>query len=175
MLFLGRLTEEKGIDLLIESFLLVNQSMPDWRLDIYGEGNLKRNLVKMIAERNADNFIALHTSEPDVESLFMESSILAMPSRREPFGMVIIESYSFGVPVVAFDIPYGPAALIDSDTGVLVEPYDCQAFADAMLTLMENPGKRKALGQSAFERVKSYYTIDKVGARFEQLLCERST
>ena len=67
---------------------------------------------------------------------YREAKFLCLPSRDEGFGMVIIEAYSFGLPVLAFNIETGPKELIENNTGFLAEPYNIDEFSNNILKLI---------------------------------------
>ena len=83
--------------------------------------------------------------------------MLLMSSLYEPFGLVLVEAMSCGIPVVAFNCPYGPADIIkDSTDGFLVEDRDIEAFADRVCQLMENDDFRQQMGKSAIHSAQRY-------------------
>lgn len=88
---------------------------------------------------------------------YLESSIYAMSSRFEGFGMVLIEAMACGVPCVSFDCPYGPADVIkDGEDGFIVRYLDCKELADKICFLIENEETRKLMGRKARENIRRY-------------------
>jgi glycosyltransferase involved in cell wall biosynthesis len=88
--------------------------------------------------------------------------------------MVMIEAMSLGLPIVSFDCPTGPGEVIqDGRSGLLVPPEDVDALAAAMLAVVEDPARRKALGAGAAERAHDY-ALDAIGPRWEALIAELS-
>ena len=80
-----------------------------------------------------------------------------MTSRYEPFGLVLPEAMSCGLPVIAFNCPYGPADIItDGQDGFLVKNRDINAFAEKVCLLIENPELRKTMGQAGIYSSKRY-------------------
>ena len=96
-----------------------------------------------------------------------------MTSRYEPFGLVLPEAMSFGVPVVAFDCPFGPASIItNGKDGFLVKNRDINEFAEKVCLLIENPEMRKAMGRAGIQssqRYSAFLIMPKWKALFEQI------
>lgn len=88
---------------------------------------------------------------------YRESAILISTSKYEPFGLVISEAMSCGVPAIAYDCPYGPSALIsDGKDGFLVAPNDHETFAQRMRQLMGSRELRLKMGRHAAQSAQSY-------------------
>ena len=103
-----------------------------------------------------------HAQTLDILDKYKESSILILTSVYEPFGLVMPEAMSCGVPVVAFDCPYGPSEIVtNGKDGFLVSCYDVEAFADKVSLLMENESLRKEMGQNAIQSSQRF-TKDKI-------------
>lgn len=170
----GRLAPQKGFDLLIKAFKIVHPNFPDWKLRIYGYGREKNNLQALIEENKLYNHVILMGSTQHIEAELLNSSIYALSSRFEGFGMVIIEAMQCGVPVVSFDCPKGPSEIITNNVdGVLVEDGNVEEFAEALMELMGNPEKRKYFAQNAIENVKRY-EIENIGKIWRETIDEIS-
>ena len=125
-------------------------------MQIYGGfGEEQEQLLPIIKEMNANIFV--HEPTQQIFDKYLESSIFLLTSRFEPFGLVIPEAMSCGLPVVAFDCPYGPADIItDCKDGFLVKNRDISEFADKVCMLMENPELRKMMGQAGIQSSQRY-------------------
>lgn len=166
----GRLVPQKGFDILIEAFKLVNEKHPDWKLKIFGSGKDKSSLEKQIQENRLYNHVFLMGPTKDMELELVKSSIYALSSRFEGFGMVIVEAMQCGVPVVSFDCPKGPGEIIkNGEDGILVENGNVEKFAEALIELIEDEEKMKRYGDAAINNVKRY-EINNIGALWEQLI-----
>ena len=155
VIFAGRFFYQKGIDTLIEVWKLVHQKHPDWVLDIYGEGELKDYYARIIEQLNIN--IVIHHPEATILQRYCESSMLLLTSVYEPFGLVLPEAMSCGLPVVSFDCPYGPADIItDGVDGFLIKNRDVQAFADRVCQLIEDKELRVRMGQEAIKSSQRY-------------------
>ena len=155
VIFAGRFFYQKGIDALIEIWKLVHQKHPDWILDIYGEGELKDYYARIIEQLNIN--IIIHHPEASILQRYCESSMLLLTSVYEPFGLVLPEAMSCGLPVVSFDCPYGPADIItDGVDGFLIKNRDILAFADRVCQLIEDKELRLRMGQAAIKSAQRY-------------------
>ena len=120
---------------------------------------------------NLASVVSIKPSTNDIKKELISSSIFALPSENEGFGMTIIEANSFGVPAVAFDIPNGPRQLIQNyQTGLFAQPFDIEDFAHKLSLLIEDSALRVKLGYNAYSFVKANYSVEKVGEEFERLL-----
>ena len=117
----GRLTWQKGFDLLIDAYVPIAREHPEWQLRIYGEGNREQRLRRRILRHGVYNNVFLMGATKRLGEFMSRASVFALSSRYEGFGMVIVEAMSKGLPVVSFDCPRGPAEIIDPGRdGVLV-------------------------------------------------------
>jgi glycosyltransferase involved in cell wall biosynthesis len=141
ILSIGRMnTNQKGFDKLIKAYSKIASKYPDWKLHIFGSGVLKSEYQDLITSLKMDNFIKLFefTSNPSKE--YYKSSLYAMCSRSEGFPMVLLEAMSCGLPVVSYDLSYGPAVIIkDGYSGLIVPDNDEALFCDKMEYLINNP------------------------------------
>ncbi|MEC4199920.1 MULTISPECIES: glycosyltransferase family 4 protein [Bacillus] len=168
----GRLVEQKGFDLLIHSFKQVVAKHPEWNLKIFGIGQEKENLNNLIIEEDLYNHVYLMGPTDNIQNELMKSSIYALSSRFEGFGMVIVEAMQCGVPVVSFDCPKGPSEIIRmNEDGILVDNGDIDQFAHSLNFLIENPEKRKKMGNQAIINVDRYSTKN-IGKKWRNLFRE---
>lgn len=165
----GRYSHEKGFDLLLQAWQQVQQARPDWRLDIFGDGD--RQPYELMARRLGldDTRCRLHGRTTHVEAELMQSALSICSSRFEGFGMAIAEAMACGVPVVAFDCPWGPRNIITHDVdGLLVPPADASALAQAVVDLTGDQQRLAAMGAHA-RRNMQRFAIDNVMAQWQQL------
>ena len=94
--------------------------------------------------------------------VYRQCAILLLTSCYEPFGMVLPEAMSCGLPVVAFDCPYGPADIItDGVDAYLIKDRNIKDFVDKVCLLIENPGLRRQMGRAAIHSSKRYH-VDRI-------------
>ncbi|MGE4332063.1 MAG: glycosyltransferase family 4 protein [Macellibacteroides sp.] len=168
----GRYVPQKGFDLLIEAWSLVEKKHPDWKLLIFGDGDRKL-LENIINKNNLQNCYLKHSTN-DIASEFINSSIYVLSSRFEGFGMVIIEAMACGVPPIAFDCPCGPKDIIyNLKDGILVNSGDINELAEKICFLIENEDLRKNMGINArknAERFKIEHIAEQWKLLFEELI-----
>lgn len=154
---IGRYEYQKGYDRLINAWALIAQQVPDWTLHIFGEGSLRPVLTKQIKELHLENSVFLDGATNNVGKELLDSSIVAFSSHYEGFPMSIIEVESAGLPVISFDAPCGPKDIIrDGEDGFLVKDGDVEGLGKRLLSLMQNDGLRKEMGEKAFENSKRF-------------------
>jgi glycosyltransferase involved in cell wall biosynthesis len=166
---IGRFDYEKGNDLLLQVWKKVEKQMPDWQLDIYGNGNREPYLLQMRQLEIDSSRCHLYEPINDVKKEYLNSSVFVLPSRYEGFGLVLIEAMACGVPVVSFDCENGPRSIITNGAdGFLIPTFDIDAFADKLLLLMRDENLRRQMGEKA-QKSAAKYDIDSIGLQWKQL------
>ena len=155
-IFVGRFSRQKDIRSLLAIWEIVHNRHPDWSLHIYGGyGEEQVELLPLIARMRAN--IQVHEPTPDIFEKYLECSVSLLTSRFEPFGLVLPEAMSSGLPVVAFDCPYGPAEIItDGKDGFVIKNRDIQAFAAKLCDLIENKELRFNMGRAGIVSSRRY-------------------
>lgn len=146
VIFVGRYTPQKGIPDLLKIWTIVHKKHPEWSLEMYGDGVLEDNLKY---EANSIG-VNVHKAVPNIFDYYLDSSILVMTSLYEPFGLVLPEAMSCGLPVIAFDCPRGPRNIVtDGLDGYLIKNRKVDVFAQKLSEMMESLEIRQKLGQAA--------------------------
>ncbi len=163
-IFVGRYSKQKDIDSLLKIWSIVHSRHFDWTLEIFCDRTFSAPGVKV------------YKPVPDIMEKYIQSSVLLLTSLFEPFGLVLPEAMSCGLPVVAFDCPYGPADIItDGVDGFLVKNRDINEFADRVCQLIEDKELRVKMGQAAIkssQRYRADMIMPKWKSLFEQI-CQK--
>lgn len=164
----GRLSNQKGYDMLLDAWKIVEKSC-DFKLLIVGDGEEKESLKKKASDLNLKNVEFLGVTN-DVPKFYKKSSIYVSSSRFEGLPMCMIEAQSFGLPIVSFKCKTGPSEIIsDTISGYLVENGDYKMLAEKLLLLINN---RELLKKMSFEaRNQSYrFNIDSIINKWEDTI-----
>lgn len=168
----GRYFDEKGYDMLLSAWAIIEKKCNEWELDIYGDGN--KSYYERIAESlGLDNKrCRLNNSISDVQKEYIDSALFVCTSRFEGFGMGIIEAMACGLPVVAFDCLWGPRSIItDGEDGLLVENGNIDKLVETIVSLINNPERIVEMGQNARKNVQRF-DIDVIAAKWKRLFEE---
>lgn len=173
----GRVCHVKGFDRLVEAWALINNRHPEWKVNIFGDGeSVYLDLLnELIAKRGVQNSVTIYPATKDLAMEMMTSSIYAMASRTECFPMVLLESMQHGLPVVAFDCPTGPRNIVQNGvTGMLANNNNVEEFANKLSLLVMDTKRRNTFSKNAKSAVKQY-SIERVLNHWEDLLeCQPS-
>jgi glycosyltransferase involved in cell wall biosynthesis len=153
----GRLSQEKGFDLLLESWAAATAGRPGWTLRIHGSGPEQTALTAQAQRLGIAAGVDFAGQTDDVAAALVQGSIFAAPSRAEGFPMALLEAMACGLPCVAFDCAPGVREIVhDGEDGLVVPPGNTDAFADALATLMDAREERESLGKAAVGSVARF-------------------
>lgn len=153
----GRLDYQKSFDRLIEAWRIVHGKAPEWRLDIFGQGEWKERLQQQIADCGLEGCCAINAPTADIVNEYAASSLLVMSSHYEGFPMVLIEGMACGLPAVSFDFKCGPRDIIrDGVDGFIARDGDVADLAGKMLLVIGDEQMRRSMGQAAREVVRRF-------------------
>ena len=169
VLAIARYSHEKGIDLLLRAWATTAQNIPHWRLDVYGDGE-RAPYEQLISELGIDRSrCQLHGRTDDVEREYCSSSLLVLSSRFEGFGMVMVEAMACGLPVVAFDCPWGPRSIItDGVDGLLADNGNPTDLSRQLLRLMTDESLRLSMSCAAAVNIRRF-SISRIAAQWQSL------
>lgn len=174
----ARLAPVKGISTLIEAMSLLTRDHPALTsttfLEIAGTGPEEPTLRAKISDLGLAKQVRLHGWRENVRHLMQRWDIYVQPSIAEGFGISVLEAMAVGLPVIASRTGGLPELVDEGRTGVLVEPGDAQALADAIASLVSDEETRRRLGAAGRERVAREFTIEgevsSIAAVYERLL-----
>lgn len=153
----GRLTEQKQFNVLIDIWRDISFENPNWKLKIIGDGPKKKELNNQIKQYNLEKKIILQEFNEEIEKEYSKSDILVMTSKYEGFGLVLVEAQSCGLPVVAFDCPTGPKSIINNnEDGFLIENMNLEQFTSKLNILIKDSKLREEMSKKAIKNSKRF-------------------
>jgi glycosyltransferase involved in cell wall biosynthesis len=161
LLSVGKFERKKGQDVLIKAFAFIASDYPNLRLVLVGAKDVElRNLQKLCVASGLEARVSFFTDVPhaQIADHFNQASIFVLPSRQEPFGIVLLEAGCFSLPVIASKVGGIPEIIEDGTTGLLVEHDQPHELALALRSLLDNPAKGKAMGKALQLRVSREFT-----------------
>lgn len=174
ILAVGRLSQEKGFDLLLVAWSLAAARMPGWTLRIVGDGQMRDELVRLANSLGVASRVIFTPFTDDPFSLYAKCGIFVLSSRFEGMPFVLIEAMSCGAACISFDCPNGPREVVRHGVnGVLVPAERVDELAGAMVRLGEDPALRQRLGEAA-RSVAMPFSEPRVVARWREVLYGRA-
>lgn len=137
ILCVGRLTHQKGFDLLIPAWAKISSQLPGWKVTIVGSGEDEQKLRKLADEMNVADTVVFAGQQKDMDQFYRKASFFCMSSRFEGLPMVLLEAQSYGLPIVAFDCDTGPAELVTKETGFLVTKEDISELSNTIVKMID--------------------------------------
>jgi rhamnosyl/mannosyltransferase len=164
LLFVGRLFPYKGLEYLLWTIKIISNKRRDFILFIVGEGKLRKKLEKMLRDLKIKNLVKFTGALPDEELIkyYNLCDIFILPSihKSEAFGISQLEAMACGKPVISTNLNGSAVPWVNQHmkTGLIVEPKNSEALANAILFLLENKGIREEFGQNARKRIIKFFT-----------------
>lgn len=168
----GRYTEQKGFDMLIDVAKRVFDKHKDWKWLVIGDGDDKDILKEKIAKYKLEKNVILKKNVDDINEYYRKSAMYVLTSRYEGFGLVLTEAKTQGLPCISFNCPAGPKEIIiDGVNGYLVDCFDIDQMAGKINELIENENKRKLFSENALVGTEKF-EIENIVTQWSELLKE---
>jgi glycosyltransferase involved in cell wall biosynthesis len=155
----GQLIPRKGHRYLLQAVADLRHRYPQLRLVIFGEGYLNNQLRAQAASLGLGDIVQFAGFRDDLDDFMGCIDIFAHPALAEGLGVAALKAAAAGVPVVGFAAGGLPEAVLDRKTGLLVPPADTDALAQALASLIEDAGQRRALGAAGQDRMQKEFSI----------------
>ena len=169
---MGRMTRQKGFDLLLEAFAARAADHPEWTLEIWGEGPQHGELEARAHAPDLAGRVRFPGRADDAYAVLAAADLYVLSSRYEGFPMVLCEAMASGLPVLSFDCRTGPREIVrDGVDGVLVPPGDVAALATQLGRLMADEGARAALARRAPD-ILERFGVSRVLSRWDDVFQE---
>ncbi|MEM3556242.1 MAG: glycosyltransferase family 4 protein [Candidatus Micrarchaeia archaeon] len=167
LLFVGRLTKQKGLEFLIKAIPLLKDY--DVKLAVIGEGPERKNLAHLASKLGVREKVVFFggVDEGKKLELLSASDVFVCPSLWESFGIVLLEAMACKTPIVASNVASIPEVV--GECGVLVEPRNSKAISEGVTQLLDDKKTARELAQKAYRRVKRSFTIQKTADGYAKL------
>jgi len=156
----GALVAHKGQRFLIDAMPMVLREVPDARLVIFGEGELRPALERQVKHLSLEKHILLPGFREDVLSLVKSADLFVMSSITEGLGSAVLDAMAMALAVVGTRAGGIPEAIVPGTTGELVEPGDAAALAAAIVKLLQDPSLRQEYGEAGRRRVAHQFDVE---------------
>ncbi len=172
--YIGRLSEEKGLEYLIKAVSMLNRSEISPKVLMIGEGAQIDELKGLVQDLNLENSVSFVGFQSDTESWMPALDVFVLPSMMEGTPMSMLEAMSCRVPVIASAVGGVPAVIRSGKNGILVSPGKPAEIRDAICNIYENEDLRKSISTAALETISSKYNIKdwvgKIEAEYSDLI-----
>ena len=164
---MGRFVAKKGFDVLVQALQSLQSQGVAFRARIAGDGELMPELQRMVRECGLQDVVEFPGWVEDKDAFFASLDVFVLPSRHEPFGIVLIEAMAAGLPCITTDTE-GPCEIImQHRDAVMIEKDKPHAMAHAMMDLMETPEQAFDMGVAAHLKARDVYGMDIVAQRLD--------
>lgn len=178
ILFVGRLMEVKGVDILIKAFgkFLEHDSLSDYALDIVGDGPELDSLQQLSRQEQVEEKVTFHGSKQknEIAGFYRNADLFILPSRttalgeKEGLGLVVLEAMMSGVPVIGTNCGGIKETIEHGKTGIIVPENDVHALHLAMVDLIQDVGKREQFSHHAHAEVTRKYSSESLVTAMKQ-------
>ncbi len=162
--FVGRLSAEKGLDVLIDAWQLIGKHHPDAHLLILGGGgdyrNVETNLKEQCANLKLDAQIHFVGHVRNAKDFILASEVFVLPSRTEGMSNALVEAFACGAAIVATDIPSNQEICEDGINALLVPVADSKSLSDAIISVLDSAELGQRLGQEARQKAERELSVD---------------
>lgn len=155
LVFVGRLSHEKGVMRLLRIWERIKKDLPDYTLSIFGNGDARKEMESYIKEHQIQGVKFMGFCD-NLEEIYTQADLLLMTSDSEGFGMVLIEAMYYGVPCITFDCPVSPKEII-GDAGITIPCFDEVLYANEVINLIQNLENMVVLQKNAIKRAKVFF------------------
>lgn len=145
---------------------------PDWQWDIYGSGNdqIKQYLITELDKGGVLSRVHFKGNVKGTDNIYPDHAIYVMTSRYEGLPLVLLEAKQYGLPIVSFNCPTGPAEIVlDKENGYLVDDYDINYMSEKIFTLIENENLRAQFAEKSMKDTEKF-SKKKIIKQWEDLI-----
>jgi glycosyltransferase involved in cell wall biosynthesis len=169
---IGSLGTEKEHIYLLEAAKQILDVVKDLKFLIIGDGRLRKQLEEISEKLGIKKHVIFMGQRKDIPELLMAMDIFVLPSIKEGLPMALLEAMAAKRPVIATRVGAIPKVIENKDTGILVEPKDVTGLRDAIMNLLNDPGRMNLLAREGFNRVCMDFSSDEMGKNYLKLYNE---
>jgi glycosyltransferase involved in cell wall biosynthesis len=166
----GRLSEQKGHNLLFKALQRLKTTGIPFRLLIAGDGEMKEEIMQMAQQMGLSENVTFLGFLENIKPLLDQCDIFLLPSKWEGFGYVLVEAMACRKPVIAFHASSNPEIVADGESGFLVKDFNTDQFAEMIFLLANNPTLRLQMGEKGRKRVEERFTLERAVKEMEALI-----
>ena len=166
-----RITPQKNLKLLIDAYTIVCDKYPDYRLEIYGDGEGKTELLDYLNMKQLDSRVDVKPFDATLHKKILDNAMFVSSSDYEGMSNSMLEAMAIGLPTICTDCPAGGARAIirDHENGLLVPVRNVQALANAMLEVIEDPSLAQKLSEKG-AKLRDELNVETIAKRWMELL-----
>ena len=169
--YVGRLSKEKGLSTLLQAVKIARDVIPNLRVILVGDGSEKSDLRWLAKNIGIDSLVQFVGWQEQPAKWLVNFDLVVLPStRREAFGIVLLEAMALGKPVVASRVGGIPEVVEQNKTGLLVEAGNHEMLAQAIINLYNQPDSLKQFGENGRNRALEFFSLAKMLNKFDELL-----
>jgi glycosyltransferase involved in cell wall biosynthesis len=169
----GRLSDQKGFDILIHAADLLKEKCKDLVFVVAGKGREGDKLKNLVSKHNLKNVIHFIGFVEDIHPYLQGCDLFVLSSLFEGMPNVVMEAMAEGKAVAATDVNGVRELMVHKKTGIIIPPRDPQALADAIHDLINDPEQLRKFGKAGLERVRSHFTLEKMIRNLETYFQEK--
>ncbi len=164
ILNVAALVPHKGQRHLIDAMAQVIRAVPEARLVILGEGELRPSLERQVAALGLERHVLLPGFRRDVLSLMKTCDVFVLSSVMEGLGTSLLDAMACARPIVGTNAGGIPEVVLDGETGHVVPPRDADALAEALIDLLQDDERARGFASAGFERVRKRFSVERMVA-----------
>ncbi len=170
LLFVGRISEDKSLDVIIKALPLIKENIPDVEFVLVGHGSAEDSLKRLAESLGVEKDVKIFSGRKgrqELAEIFRASEIFTIASTSETQGMSMLEAMACGIPTIAARAQSLPE-YIDETRGILIEPGDYRALAEKTIALLKNKKERQKLGANGRKYVEKF-SISNIARAWEEI------
>lgn len=165
----ARLDMQKGFEYLLQAARELCKMFPGLRIVIAGEGPDRNAIEEMIEQYGLQSSVVLAGQQSNMPAVYAAMDIFVLPSLNEGLPMTVLEAMAASKPVIATRVGAIPSVIRDGENGLLVAPKDPEGLRNAVASLLNDPARRRRLGDQAHAWVSQNYTSEAMALKYREM------